>query len=499
MAETAVAPARDQAAPVRQEGPRTACWVAGVAGVTAAVGALGLTKPFLIYDSGITTSAATFMLHGRLPYRDFGLLYGPAAGWLAMLPTALLGPNLLAVRLLGLLVVVAQAVVGFLLVRRWAAPLAAAAVSVAGALALVAFNNLDLPAWGLALLAATGALLAAGPGTPRALGWAGVLAGLAFLVRLDVGGYVLLSLVVGTRKVRPLLGFAACVAPFAIWALVAVPLPDLVRQLLWYPLVGQKRYHDTPLPAVLDAGGVNPRALLETYVHLGGPLVVALAGLAVWRRPGLRPGTPPLLCFAALCLLQDLSSTDMWHAGQVVPPVLMLLGILLFPPGRPVSRARGALGALGALVALPLAVLMAYHGAWRGPYPAYNRQVEVAARLVRDATAPGEPIFVGEIHHRYTFTNPLIVYYLADRPAGVRDTMFLQGLTTTVKIQRRMVADLERSRTRYLVLDRRFADKFAAPGALQVRGAGVLDQHIAANFEVEDDLGDLVVLRRRDR
>src|SRR6266511_1718598 len=310
--------------------------------------------------------------------------------------------------------VVGQAVVGYLLVRRVVAPLPAAVVSVVGALALVAFNLLDLPAWSLALLAATGALLLASGEAHGVLWRAGALAGLAFLFRLDVGGYVLLSLLVGTRKVRPALAFTAVVLPFAAWLLATVPL-------------------------------------------------------------------------------QDLSATDVWHLGQALPPVLLLLGVWLFPAGRPVSKTTAA---LVVPLALPLLALMVHDGAWKGPFAAYDRQIEAAARLVRGATAAGEPIFVGEAHHRFTFTDPLIVYYLADRPAGVRDTLFLPGLTNTARVQRRMVADLERSQTRYLVLDERFADVFEPSNDSRIPGATVLDRYVTANFEVLDDLGDVRVLRR---
>jgi hypothetical protein len=277
------------------------------------------------------------------------------------------------------------------------------------------------------------------------------------------------------------------------WLLATVPLQDLTRQLLWYPLVGQRRYHDTPLPAALDATGFHLRGLLELQAHLAAPLIVALAGLAIWRRPGTRPELLPLECFAALCLLQDVSATDVWHLGQALPPVLLLLGVWLFPAQRPFSW---TVAALTVPLALPLIALMIHDGAWKGPFPAYNRQVEAAARLVRAATAPDEPIFVGEAHHRFTFTNPLIVYYLADRPAGVRDTLFLPGMTNTARIQRRMVADLARSRTRYLVLDERFADVFQPSNDSRIPGATVLDQYVEANFEVVDDLGDIRVMRR---
>jgi hypothetical protein len=467
-------------------------WIITVAATTALGGTLGLAKPYLAYDAGITASAATFLLHGRVPYRDFNILYGPAAGWLAALPTALFGPNLLVLRLLGLLAVVGQSVVGFQLVRRSAVPLPAAVVSVTGALVLVVFTMLDLPAWSLALLAATGALLAASCGTPGAQAVAGALAGLAFLFRLDVGGYVLLALLIGTRKLRPALTFAAVVLPFVAWALVSVPISELVRQLVWYPLVGQKRFHDTPLP-VLDGDAFDLRGLLETVVYIGAPLVVVLAGLAIWRQRRIRSSLLPLVIFAALCLLQNLSATDMWHAGQALPPALMLVAVWLFPKDRPASVTAGA---LGIVVAVPLVVLMVHYARSTWNLPDYNRQVEEAARLVRHATAPGEPIFVGEVHHRFAFTNPLLAYYLADRPAGVRDTLFLSGLTNTATIQRRMVDDLERSHTRYLILDERYANTFQASNASRIPGATVLDDYISSRYDIATDLGDVLVVRR---
>src|SRR5262245_25472546 len=40
------------------------------------------------FDGGIAASAATFTLHGLLPYRDYWLLYGPLSGLVLALPTA---------------------------------------------------------------------------------------------------------------------------------------------------------------------------------------------------------------------------------------------------------------------------------------------------------------------------------------------------------------------------------------------------------------------------
>src|SRR6476659_8446401 len=59
-------------------------------GLTAVVISANLGAIISAYDGGISSSAATFTLHGLLPYRDYWLLYGPLSGALLAIPTALL-------------------------------------------------------------------------------------------------------------------------------------------------------------------------------------------------------------------------------------------------------------------------------------------------------------------------------------------------------------------------------------------------------------------------
>src|ERR1700687_3063496 len=68
--------------------------------------------PVAPYDAGIAPSAATFILHGDLPYRDFWFLYGPLSGYVMPIPTLALGPSLLLLRVTGMVGVVVQAILG---------------------------------------------------------------------------------------------------------------------------------------------------------------------------------------------------------------------------------------------------------------------------------------------------------------------------------------------------------------------------------------------------
>jgi hypothetical protein len=121
--------------------------------------------------------------------------------------------------------------------------------------------------------------------------------------------------------------------------------------------------------------------------------------------------------------------------------------------------------------------------------------VSDAAAFVAGKTAPAEPIFVGLTDNRFTFNNPLIAYYLADRRPGTRFAMYNPGVTNTDATQMAMTSELEASRTRYLILDRENAGTHEeGPGA--VPGSTILDMYVAAHFVVARDFGSIVVMVR---
>ena len=160
-----------------------------------------------------------------------------------------------------------------------------------------------------------------------------------------------------------------------------------------------------------------------------------------------------LLILAVLCRLQTLGRADTAHDAQAAVPAILLAAYALSGVGSRAGRYAIALGAAVfiALAALPLVWLVQ-------PTDPYDRALRSAVAEVRARTGPDKPIFAGEVRNRHAFLNPLLAYYLADRPPGVRDTMYNPGVTTTDPTQQRMVDDLQRNRVRYLILDARYAD-----------------------------------------
>ncbi len=468
-------------------------WIAAavVAGLVAAPALLAPLSGTTLYDGGITASAGTFILHGRVPYRDFWLLYGPLSGYVAAAATAIFGVDIRVLRLVGLLIVMATSVVGYGLVGDRVPVVPRVALASIAALLPVPYVGLDLAPWCLAMVLALSAILAIRRGGDRALVVAGVLIGLAALARLDLGAYCLIAVVVATRSLRPVLGAAIVVAPVALVLVLAVPIASLVEQLIWYPIVGPRAYRGMPAPgltAIFDSGNV------VEWLLYWSPIALILLAIARRLRTGSIPPTDlALLVLAILCRFQTLGRADTVHTSEAAVPAILLAAYVFSGVRSRVGRMAIAMAAAVfiALAAVPLFWLAQ-------PADPYDTALTAAVDYVRSNTAPDEPVFAGEIRNRHAMLNPLIAYYLADRPPGVHDTMYNPGVTTTEATQRRMVDDLESNGVRLLILDVRSADCYETSNLSRDPGATVLDDALGQDYRVVADFGAVVIMGPRD-
>jgi hypothetical protein len=462
--------------------------VALAAGVIAAP---GLVAPLPSYDGGITSSAGTFILHGQLPYRDFWLLYGPLAGYVAAILSALLGNHVFVMRLAGLFLVMLTAAVGYRLITSVAPGIRGAFVAVMAATIPTYFVGLDLAPWPLAMALALLALDVARGSSPRCLVAAGALVGLATLARLDLGAYALIAVVIQSRSLRPAVGAATVFAPVALIFLILVPLPAVVSQLIWYPLVGTQEFRRLPGPTL---GGVfegqNPVDWTVYYVPVF--LILGVIARRLWTG-SIPAAIVGLAVLAAMSRLQVVGRADSTHAAEVFTPGLLLVVYVVGPPSTFPRRLGTALAGtlLLGIAALPLLWLVT-------PPDPYDRVLTEAASIVRSRTLPDEPIFVGEVINTRVYDNPMFVYFLADRPTGVRDSLYNPGVTTTAATQQRMVDDLAAHRVRYLVLDVRYAGCYETANQSRLPGSTILDTTIARDYRVVANFGAVVVMAARD-
>jgi hypothetical protein len=469
----------------RAIGPRG--WSVLAALLAALLAAPMLQAPLPVFDGGIAASAGTFILHGRIPYRDFWLLYGPLTAYLAAGLTALFGTDLTVLRVAGIVLVACTALLGYWLVRDRVPRIPGVVLAVAASTIAVRSTGVDLWPWALSMALVLAAILVAQRRTDRSLLAAGAILGLAALARQDLGAYGLIAVIISSRNLRPLVGAAVVLVPAAIALLLVVPVQALFEQLIWFPLVGQHVFRALSGPSLTSF--LAPGATLGWLLYWPPLGVIGLTLARCWRQRSMTPTVVALLILAILCRLQTLGRADEAHSAEAIAPVILLLGFALTRPHGRLHRLALSLGAsiVIALAALPLTML----GAGVDPYDVALR---TAVAVVRTETQPDEPIFVGEVHNLHTLLNPLIAYYLADRPAGVRDTMYNPGITNTPATQTRMVADLRANRVRFLILDVRFADCFEPTNDSRLPGATILDQAIDKDYVVVADFGTVIIM-----
>lgn len=456
--------------------------------IAGLIATIAWTAPMAQFDAGITSSAATFTVHGLWPYRDYWLLYGPLSGWAFALPLGLVGPSVELLRFAGLIVVMAQAFVAFRLASRWLDGFGAAILAIAAVLPPVAFLGLDLTSWALAMLLALIALDARLVGRSSFL--VGALVGLTFWARLDVGGYLLLSLLMNPDRRRLLLGFAALVVPLGLMAVTTTAFGSLIEQLIWYPLVGMRQFRVLPgLEAVMPG---SMAAILTVPLAVVPRLALLVAAVHAIRSDTGRTSWP-IIGFAALCQLQAAGRADAAHFALASTPALLVLATWSI---RPRVLARTALTVVVATTFAGTAIGLATGVvADRSSDDALRR----AVRVVRSVTDRDDPIFVGLTSNRYTLLNPMVAYYLADRRPGTRITMYNPGISNTDRVQRSMVAELEATQTDFLILNRDWAMTFEAQNDSRLAGSDVLDRYIAADFRLWCDFQHVIVSVRATR
>lgn len=435
-------------------------------------------------------------MHGLLPYRDYWLLYGPASGIVIAIPTLVFGPSVELLRIVGLAVLCAESLVAYKLARVWAAPGPAVALTVSALVMLPAMLGLDASAW---LVAMTLALLAIyiSVGTRRSGLLVGVLAGLTVLARLDVGAYALAAMLLVRDRRQVLIGFGIIVVPFISFLVATTPIAALVEELIWYPIVGPRQFRGLVGP---EAALGQPAAAMLTIPLVVIPrlaIVLAIAKLVVAAaRRRWSPGCTRILglaAFASACQLQTLGRADFEHFAQAAAPAILLWSVW-FPSARPRPIRFAVLSMTVAACVVVGLVGHRFHADTR----TYDQNLRSASSWIRSATSPEDRVFVGLTAHRYTVLNPLIVYYLADRGPAVHDTMFNPGVTNTDWAQTRMIADLERSNARYLVLDRTFAEQRETTADGSTPGSTLLDEYIREHYRTVCDLETLVIQARND-
>ena len=502
-------------------------------GLGALLSGLTILEGINPHDEGIVLQAAARVADGQLPYRDFYANYGPGQYYVVGALDAVFGPSLLAWRVVRVALDALVGVLAYALVRREApAPFALGAwVAV---VAVMAHPTLPHPN-AAALALAFGALLLA----RRSPAGAGVLAGVAFAFRFDLGvaAAVGVALVAAGRhrgvapaatdrpRGAPRPAAAAFDRPAALCATAAAAATAVLLMApfalaapgdFWDQTVGfaldEQSLQRLPLPGAYD-GAFEPNKILSFYLPY-----VLMGGLALWLVIAAATRAPARLWAAFPLALAGLgyllARADEFH----LVPLAAVLPVLL--AGEAARQWLAGRRPVGLALALPL-VLVAVHGLDRNRIELVSgppldrihldvadgvraprdeaRALEQLVRYVRERIPPGRPVFVANPRHDLVRAGNPLVYVLTGRPNPTRYDVMQPGVVTTEAVQREIVRDLRTSPTGLVV---RWLSPLASEaepnGAGRSSGVRILDRYIARNSMEVERFGDYAVLGPRE-
>lgn len=462
--------------------------------LSTAFAAIDLRAGLGPHDEGLMLQWGHRIAGGEWPYRDFWCNYLPGAPLLQ----AALGDSLVVWRVVRAVLAGVCAVLAYLLVRRetindrWAL---AAWAGVTAAMAWPLTPGPNAPALALALAS----LLAA----RRRRGWAGILAGLAFLFRPEIGVAAALGawILDGRRSWTPVLS-AAFVALLGLLPFLVVSPGELLSQTFGFAFQQHLQHLPFPLaPHTTDPNKVLERifpALLVAFTVLwaavvlprgrGGALLpLIVAGLAYLLARTDEFHLVPLAAVLAVALAAAAARED-----RVVLKVALAAGLALIV-AHGLDRQFGKLTDAAQLAGIDLPTV----GGVRTTSADAHALEELAA-AVRARSKPGDPLLSAPPRYDRVRVGDTLLYTLLDRTNPTRYDVVQPGVVTTAKVQREMRAALARTETKLIV-------RWVAPAARQAedngsgRSSGVrlLDEYIATRYARVGRFGDYVLLARR--
>jgi hypothetical protein len=446
------------------------------------------------HDEGLMLQWGHRIASGEWPYRDFWCNYLPGAPLLQ----AALGDSLVVWRVVRAALAGLCAVLAYLLVRRetvndrWAL---GAWAGVTAAMAWPLTPGPNAPALALALAR----LLAA----RRRRGWAGILAGLAFLFRPEIGVAAALGawILDGRRSWTPVLS-AAFVAVVGLLPFLVVSPGELLSQTFGFAFQQHLQHLPFPLaPHTTDPNKVLERtfpALLVVFTVLWGAAVLprgrggALVGLMVVGLVYLLARTDEFHLVPLAAVLAIALAAAAAREGRMVLKVALAAGLALIV-AHGLDRQLGKVTDATALAGVDLPTV---DGVRTAPDDAHAL-AELATAVGR-RSKPGDPLLSAPPRYDRVRVGDTLLYTLLDRTNPTRYDVVQPGVVTTAKVQREMRAALQRTQTKLIV-------RWLAPVARQTEdngsgkssGVRLLDDYIDAHYVRVGRYGDYLLLARR--
>lgn len=467
-----------------------------------------------LLDEGSTAAQALRVLNGELIYRDFFTVVTPGSYYTVAWLFQLFGPSLMVLRWIALVTGIGILLMTLVIARRvmsWPFAAAAALMTTVWGWFLVTPNFYSLQAALLALIALWCHLRYLESASSRWMLAAGIVTGLAAMVKQNVGAYaavaIVASILLSRRKsIRTTALFIGAVSipvlPTLLFLIWSGAGPYLYESWVYYPLAKYPERFALPYPSFFDT--LSEHGAFERWVRyvIYLPVVVyPLTAILLFRAREHRQALIAIALMGVLLLLQSWPRADVPHILFGLQPTFVLFAYLLYRGATAFPPAKAG-GYLGYVMLVPLLVLL-WNGYERTEWeyanyvaglkadrargvatvPVDAQRIDLVTQYVRSHTAPDESIFVVPWAAGF--------YFLTDRANATRTDFMLFEDPEAYPC---LLARLEERRPTYVIYgytwdvdDRRFRD-YAAP----------VDAYIRSRYAVEDEVDGYELWRRID-
>jgi hypothetical protein len=539
---------------------------------------VGMNRTVDLTDEGLVLFGAERVLNGDVPHRDFFTLYGPGQFYLLAALFKLFGSSVLVERAWDTVVRCISVVLVFIVVRQAAPPRAALLAATASLVWLASFGYHGYPIFpalavvlgGVALLAP---VLAGAMVTSRLLG-AGACAGVVAMFRYDIGlavfatecvvvalsgwcgGVTIIARLWGAVRgvLRFGAGFVIVVMPIAVAFAISGVLPDLMFDVVTYPVQSYVKMRSLPFPEIRELWWHprEPAVYLQLAVYL--PLLVCAAAASnligtAWSRrshasapesigpqPAHRVVSPwMLLLLVALTLAlfgKGVVRVQDVHMGMALVTSLALMGVLAQPaPGqRLIGRSTVVIALLitALFTGLRLSSGLQFarqNIAWASDPASWTRsatgippaagscsvpiglsrlacfritpEMMQTVLYVEERTAPGDTVFSGLSRHDRIFVNDILLYFATNRRSATKWHELVPGLQTKVPVQEEMVRELQVARPKLIVLTSKWENYQEQNDSVLSSGVTILDDYLRHAYEPVASFGPYTILQPR--
>ncbi len=521
---------------------------------------LSQSRMTVLYDEGIALTAVMRVMAGQVVHRDFYYNYGPATLYIEAGLFRLFGPSVLVARLFGITGAVVIVLSIYWMVRQMCSRLVSLMAALLCIVWEFGDGGASgfLPVFVLWPTWLVSAVFGKSISARRAFA-SGALVGIATLFRYDMGvgsavcHIAAVAIAAGLRAqsmsqwLRAMvenlwayaIGLALIVAPLMGAYFRAGSLHDLLFDIVIYTAKHYRQGRGLPFPRPQSLSQLQELVVYAAVVLMVVSVYVSWRWVLEQRRHSGESGALPrwvgvLVAFSLVAMMLFAKAAVRIGAGGVFPALLccIIMAAVIYK-----QRAKYGV-VLRTTVVLSLFAIFVT-GVWasmhqvsgerksggsmllwllepgrmlpRAPYRSWCSEKTPITRglcflmdedhirtveFLIQHTRPEDTLYVGLPQHDRIFINDNLTYFATQRLPATKWSHFDPFLQNSVTTQQSMIADLERNKPPYVVLDSEFDALHESNGSSVHTGVHLLDNYIAQNYRWVKTFGKMSVLQR---